>query len=168
MKLSIIAAIGPNRELGKDNKLLWQIPDDLKHFKKITENHVVIMGRKTFQSLGKALPKRANIVITSDQNFKAENIQVVHSLEQAIEVAKNSGENEAFIIGGGQIYKQAIELADKLYLTLVEARLPSLRSGISGQADTFFPDYSEFKKIISEEKQQDEKYFFSFLELTRG
>lgn len=129
MTISIIAAIGPKRELGKNNRLLWHIPEDLKRFKKITNGHTVIMGRKTFESIGKPLPNRTNIIVTRDGNFTAANYLVTHSLNEAIEMAKKHGETEAFIIGGGQIYEQAIGIADKLYLTIVKGDFT---------ADTFF------------------------------
>ena len=154
--MSIVAAIGSNRELGKDNKLLWHIPEDLKRFKKLTLNHPVIMGRKTFQSVGKPLPGRTNIVITRDYNYQAEGCLVTHSLEEAIKLAKTKETQEIFIIGGGQIYQQAINIADKLYLTVVKGGF---------EADTFFPDYSRFKKIISQENLEENKFYYTFLEL---
>lgn len=158
MTISIIAAIGKNRELGKNNKLLWNIPEDLNHFRKITAGHAVIMGRKTHESIGRALPKRINIVITRDSNYKSEVCTVCTSLNEALDFAKKSGETEAFIIGGGEIYKQAIGLADKLYLTLVDG---------SFDADTFFPEYPEFNKVVSKEIHHDENYNYTFLELIR-
>lgn len=175
MTVSIIAAIGKNRELGKNNKLLWNIPEDLNHFRKVTAGHAVIMGRKTHESVGRVLPSRINIVITRDSNYgilsdgvplprkagrvnESEGCVVCGSLNEAIEVAKKSGEKEVFVIGGGEIYKQAMSLADKLYLTLVDG---------SFDADTFFPDYSEFKKVKSFENHKDENYNYTFLELTR-
>ncbi len=154
--ISIIAAIGENRELGKDNKLLWRIPEDFKRFKELTTNHPVIMGRKTFESIGKPLPNRTNIIITRDKNYKQKNCFVVHSLEEAIDLAKTKDDNEIFIIGGGQIYKQAINITDKLYLTIVKGRF---------DADTFFPDYSRFKKLILQKESQSNQYKYTFLEL---
>lgn len=159
MTVSIIAAIGKNRELGKNNKLLWNIPEDLKRFRSITAEHTVIMGRKTFESIGHALPNRTNIIVTRDKNYKAEGCIVCGSLEEAIDLAKKTGEEEVFVIGGGEIYRQSISLADKLYLTLVDGTF---------DADTFFPDYSEFKKIVFSEKHKDEKYSYTFLEMERG
>ena len=156
--ISIIAAIGQNRELGKDNKLLFHIPKDLKRFKKITFGHPVIMGRKTFESLGKPLPKRTNIIITRNRNYKAKGCIICHSLINAIEIAQKKSKNEVFIIGGGQIYKQAIKLADKLYLTIVKGEF---------EADTYFPDYSQFKKVIKEEKKESKGYKYMFLELVK-
>lgn len=174
MKISIIAAIGPNRELGKNNKLLWDIPEDLERFRKITKNHVVIMGRKTFESIGKPLPNRTNIVITRDQNYKTPNIVVAFSLEEAINFAKEKSsftkvsedKDEIFIIGGGQIYEQGIKYADKLYLTIVE-EFPAEIKKLTETADTFFPDYSDFKKVISEEKKELKDYKYTFLVLER-
>ncbi len=133
MILSIIAAIGKNNELGKDNQLLWDLPVDMKHFRETTSGHPVIMGRKTFESIGRALPNRRNVVITRDKSYTHDGIEVVHSLEEALQLfAEPQGKPniEVFIIGGAEMYRQAIELADKLYITYVD--------GIF-EADTFFP-----------------------------
>lgn len=158
--INIIAAIDSKRGIGKDNKLIWHIGDDLKRFKSLTQNHPIIMGRKTFQSIGKALPQRTNIVITSDPNFKAENAVVVDSIEEALQKAKESeGFEEIYIIGGGQIYKQALEkdLVDRLYLTLVEGDF---------NADTFFPEYSKFR-VVSSKNHAFDNYKFSFVILEK-
>ncbi len=157
-KISVIAAIGSGRELGKDNQLLWHIPEDLKRFKKLTAGHPVIMGRKTFESLGRPLPHRVNIVISRDRNYQAQGIQVVDSLEKAINLAQSKKNEEVFIIGGGQIYNQAIGLANKLYLTVVEGNF---------EADTFFPDYSDFKKVVFKQCGEYSNYKYTFLELER-
>jgi dihydrofolate reductase len=152
--ISLIACIGKNRELGKDNALIWHIPQDLQRFKHITLGHPIIMGRKTFASIGRPLEGRTNIVVTSDKTFSAVNAIVTSSLEEAIETAKTSpGADELFIIGGGTIYAQAINFADRLYLTIVNETAP---------ADTFFPDYSEFKTIISSETHQYGSLTFSY------
>jgi dihydrofolate reductase len=151
--LSIIAVIGKNRELGKDNDLIWNLPGDLKRFRKITEGHPVIMGRKTFQSIGHPLPKRLNIVISRQKNIPG--VTVVSSLEEAIDQAGN--DPEIFIIGGGSVYAQAIDKADRLYLTVVDAVAPD--------ADTFFPDYSRFTKVISEEPQEENGIRYKYLTL---
>lgn len=157
--ISIIAAIGKNRELGKDNKLLWHIPEDLKRFKQLTLNHPIIMGRKTFESIGRILPNRTNIVVTRDKEKEIEGCIVVSSLEEAIKQAKNKkGNDEIFIIGGGQIFEQALPLVDKLYLTIVDAEF---------EADTFFPAYSEFKKIVFSQKGESEGYKYMFVDLER-
>lgn len=162
MKISIIAAIASeNRAIGKDNKLLWYIPEDLGRFKKLTAGHPVIMGRKTFESLVKPLVDRINIVITSDQDYRADGAIACHSLEEAIKVAFRQAQgkkNEVFIIGGSQIYKQAIDLADKLYLTIVDGDF---------EADTFFPDFSDFKKVVFEKIGHSGQYKYKFVELER-
>ena len=169
-RISIIAAISENRALGKDNKLLWHIPEDLARFKELTTGHPVIMGRKTFESLGRSLPNRTNIVVTRDKMFEIPGVVIARSLEEALETAKreenkenkenrvNKVNREIFIIGGGQIYEQAIKFADKLYLTLVEGEY---------EADTFFPDYSEFKKVVLEEPHESSGYKYKFLELEK-
>src|SRR3989344_3567649 len=136
--ISIIAAIGKNRELGKNNKLLWHIPEDLKRFKQLTFGHVIILGRKTYQSIGHTLLNRTNIIITRNTNFSISGAIITHSLDEALKIAKQKEKEEIFIIGGGLIYKEAINIADKLYLTLVDSTF---------DADTFFPDYSRFKNI---------------------
>lgn len=179
MKISIIAAIGKNRELGKDNKLIWHIKEDLQRFKDLTSGHPIIMGRKTWDSLPfKPLPNRKNIIVTRDKTFNPHLNQnhhnlsnckiceglgcfVVNSLEEALRQAMFAqGNDECFVIGGGQIYKEAIEkkLVDKLYLTIVEGEF---------DADTFFPDYAGFKKVVFEKQSQSEKYKYKFLELER-
>ena len=144
--ISIIAAIDDKRGLGRDGKLLWQIPEDLKRFKRITLGYAVIMGRKTFESIGQPLPERLNIIVTRDRNYQVADCMVCHSLSEAIHEAKSKDQKEIFIIGGGEIYQQAIGTADKLYLTLIK--------GDFG-ADTFFPDYSDFKKISYYKKHQN-------------
>jgi len=157
-KISIIAAAAENQAIGKDNKLLWHISEDLQRFKKITSGHPVIMGQKTFESLDRPLPNRTNIVLSFDKSYKPQGAIVVHSLEEAIKIASEKDSEEIFFIGGGQIYAQAIKFADKLYLTLVEGDY---------DADTFFPDYSEFKKVIFEEPHESAGHKYRFLELEK-
>lgn len=154
--ISIIAAIGTNRELGKNNKLLWHIPEDFARFKKLTLDHPVIMGRTTYESIGKPLSGRLNIIVTRNKDYKVEGCTVVNSLEEAIEKAKEKDSVEIFIIGGGQIYEQGIKFADKLYLTIVKGTFT---------ADTFFPDYSKFNKVIFQQEGQNKQYQYTFLEL---
>lgn len=156
--LSIICAIAQNRAIGKNNQLLWHIPEDFERFRKLTSGHVVVMGENTFKSLGKPLEKRTNIVVTKDPNFKAEGVTVCYSIDEALVKAKEAEKNEIFIIGGGQIYSQTIGLADKLYLTVVEGNF---------EADTFFPDYSEFSSVVYEKQSSDKNYKYKFLELVR-
>lgn len=156
--ISIIAAIGKNRELGKNNKLLWHLPEDMRRFKQLTQGYAVIMGRKTFESLGsKPLTNRLNIVITRDINYKVHTtVKICQSLDEAIKIAKTllPKKSEIFIIGGTQIYQQAMPLADKLYLTIVDACF---------DADVFFPDYSKFTKMISCEEKKSPQFNYRFV-----
>jgi dihydrofolate reductase len=155
MKLSIIVAIGKNNEIGKDNSLLWHIPADMKHFREITEGHTVVMGRKTFESIGKALPKRRNLIITRDKNYKITEAEIAYSLEDALSKIKN--DDEVFIIGGAQIYKQALPLADKLYITHVQIE--------DKDADSFFPEIIPilWNEVSHEEHKSDEKNKFAYI-----
>ena len=159
-KISIIVAVaGSKRVIGTKGGMPWYIPEELKRFKEITMGHPIIMGRKTHESIGKALPGRTNIVITRDFSFKAEDVMVVHSLEEALRLASFAqGNNEVFIIGGGEIYKETLPMADKLYLTVIDKDI---------EGDTFFPDYSEFKKVVSEESRESDGFKYKFLELER-
>jgi len=156
--ISIIVAVGKNRAIGCNNKLLWDIKEDMDHFRQITNGKTVIMGEKTFQSIGKPLPNRKNIVVTLDQNFRSEGVEISHSLEEVLAKYKNSDE-EVFVIGGGIIYKLSLPMTDKLYLTIVD--------DAPTEADTFFPDYSEFKNVVKEEVMDNGQYKFTFVELTR-
>ncbi len=166
--ISIISAIGNNNEIGRKNDLLWNMPADMKHFRETTSGHTVVMGQRTFESLGvgadgtpgKPLPNRRNIVITLDQTFKREGVEVVHSVEELLRLIKAIDE-EVFVIGGGQIYKLMIKHADRLYITHVNASFPD--------ADTFFPEIdSSWKQVSREEHPRDEKnaypYAFSIYE----
>ncbi|MBP8792128.1 MAG: dihydrofolate reductase [Lutibacter sp.] len=154
--ITIIAAIAENNALGKDNQLIWHLPEDLKRFKQTTLNHHIIMGRKTYESLGKPLPNRTSVIITRNSDFKAEGCIVVNSLEAALEVAKNDA--TPFIIGGAEIYKQGILIADKLDVTFVHHQF---------DADVFFPeiDLSVWKEIQRTDCNSDEKnnYDYSFV-----
>ena len=159
-KISLICAVAEkNRGIGKDNRLLWNIPADLKHFKKITLNHPVIMGLKTFEFIGRPLPGRVNIVLSPNPDLKIDDADVCHSIDEAIKFSSQRDDEEIFFIGGGSIYAQAIDLADKLYLTLVKGDYT---------ADTFFPDYSAFDKIISQDSEESNGYKYQFIELERG
>ncbi len=146
-----------NRVIGKGNELLWHIPDDLQRFKNITMGHPIIMGRKTHESIGRALPGRTNIVITRDVAYKAEGCIIVHSIEEALTAATPLAAGEIFIIGGAEIYKQAMLFVTRLYLTLVDS---------DAEGDAFFPQYDEFKTVIKEEQYQenDPPYTFVVLE----
>ncbi len=165
MKISLIASVGKNRELGRGNELLFKIPEDMKMFKEKTTGHVVIMGRKTFESIGRALPNRVNIVVTRTLNLKPQtsDLKFVSSIEEAIELAKTlespPAGGEIFVIGGAQIYEQALPFADKLYLTVVNKTV--------GDADAFFPDYSEFKTVLFERQSRDQNYSYTFVGLAK-
>ncbi len=156
----IVAVAGKKRVIGKAGGLPWHIPEELKRFKEITLGHPIIMGRRTHESIGKVLPGRTNIVISRDSSYKAEGTIIVHSLDEALRLAQGQpGNNEVFVIGGGEIYKQAIALVDKLYLTVIDQEI---------EGDTFFPDYSEFKKVVWESDEQESDGFkYRFLELER-
>jgi len=151
MILSIISAVGKNNEIGMKNELLWNLPADMKHFKETTSGHTIIMGQKTFESIGRPLLNRRNIILTKDESFKQEGVEIVYSVEKLLELLeKTEGKNnECFIIGGGQIYKLFIDIADKLYITHVEETFPN--------ADTFFPviDMTRWKKLKSEPFSKD-------------
>ena len=129
MSLSLIVAISNNNCIGKANELLWKIPADMRHFKETTTGHAIIMGKKTYLSIGRALPNRRNIVITRDPLFSAEGVEVFHSIEDVVSLFKNTPE-EAFVIGGGEIYAQFLPHVQKLYVTHVDGNFPG---------DTFFP-----------------------------
>lgn len=134
MIVSIIAAMDRKAGIGIDNKLPWRLSADLKRFRELTMGHHIVVGRKTFESIGKPLPGRQMIVVTRDRNYRAEGCDVVHSVEDAIRLARERGESEVFICGGAEIYAQSIEIADRMYLTLVDAEVA---------ADTFFPEFDE-------------------------
>ena len=154
--VTIIAAVGRNRALGKNNDLIWHIPADLRRFKSLTRGHHVIMGRKTFESLGRPLPKRTNIIISRNPDYKAEGCIVVDSLERALEEAQ--ADPNPFILGGGEIYRQALPLADLMDLTLVHEDF---------EADAFFPEFDpESWVVISREdhkKDEENPYDYSFV-----
>lgn len=151
MIVSLMVAYSQNRAIGNNNKLLWHLSDDLKNFKRVTSNRCIVMGRKTFESIGFALPKRTNIIVTRNAEYKAQGCVIVASLEEAIQYAKEQGETEVIITGGAQIYEQSISLIDKAYITDVEC--------IIEDADTFFPkvDFESWKKIESFHHPKDDK-----------
>ncbi len=151
--ITIIAAAGENNALGKDNKLIWHLSDDLKHFKNLTKGHHVIMGRKTFESMPKALPNRTNVVISRQKDYVAENAQVVSSLEAALAFAQE--DDRPFIIGGGEIYSQALAFADCIELTRVHDDF---------EADTFFPeiDTTVWREVWRENHDKDDEHAHAF------
>lgn len=157
--ISMVVAIAEkNRAIGRNNKLMWNIPEDLLRFKKITLNHPIIMGRKTFESIGRPLPNRTNIIITRNKAYTVKECIVVNSLQKAIEAANKVETEEIFIIGGGEIFKEALPITDKLYLTLVHGDY---------EGDVFFPDYSEFKTVLFQQEHESNGYKYTYIDATR-
>jgi len=160
--VSIIAAMARNRVIGKDGKMPWHLPGDLKRFKKLTTGHIVIMGRKTYESIGKPLPNRTNIVVTGKADYDVSQAVVVHSLETAISRARQISEchgppKEIFIIGGAKIYEQTMDFADRIYLTHIDAIF---------EGDTYFPEIDGKIWELTESSAQDERglyYLFQTL-----
>ena len=164
MKLSMIAALSTNNVIGRNNDVPWKLSTDLKRFKALTMGHHLIMGRRTYESVGKPLPGRINVVITRQEHYAPAGVTVVHSLEEAIRVAAQGNDAEAFIAGGAEIYEQAMHRADRMHLTRVHAEI---------DGDTFFPDFddvSEWHLTDSEHFDADEKneHPFSFLTYDRA
>lgn len=164
MRVSILAALSTNNVIGRDNDIPWKLSTDLKRLKALTMGHHVIMGRKTYDSVGRPLPGRTNVVITRRDDWSAEGVTVVHSLDEALRVAQQAGDAEPFLLGGAEIYGQAMHLADRMYLTRVHAEV---------DGDTYFPDFddvTEWQLTDAEHFDADEKneYPFSFLTYDRA
>ena len=159
MTISAIVAVSNNRVIGSDNDIPWYLPADLKYFKKTTLNHHIIMGRKTFQSIGRPLPKRTNVVLTRDMFFMATNCLVAHSLDHALNLAADNGETEAFIIGGGQIYELALPLLNRLYITEVDLDIPEDKPVVK------FPvlPEGEWQEVSAEAHTPDEKNEYGYV-----
>jgi len=162
MKIAIVVAASKNLVIGKDNKLPWHLPADLKYFKNLTMGHCIIMGRKTFESIGKPLPGRTNIVVTRNKDYSKEGIIVCSSLEEAYDYANKNNENEAFVIGGAEIINEALKTANKIYLTQIDENF---------EGDTFLApiDTKQWKEVKRTSYSKDEinRYSFSFVELER-
>ena len=160
MRLSMIAAMADNRVIGKDNKMPWHLPADLQWFKKTTLGSPILMGRKTYDSIGRPLPGRLNIILSRNKGLKIEGCTVVNSLDDALNAAK--GADEVFITGGAYLYEKFLENAERLYLTLIDGKF---------EGDTFFPDYTEYQweEIERIDNLADEKnpYPYSFITLER-
>jgi dihydrofolate reductase len=156
--VSIIVATASNNVIGKDNQLIWHLPADLKHFKQLTMGHPILMGRKTYESIGKPLPGRTTVIITRQQDFKADGCIITHSVQEAIEKAKEIDE-QVYIIGGAEVYKEALPLTDCIELTNIHH---------SFDGDTYFPEITEsdWEVISKEEHKPDEKNKFSYTFLT--
>lgn len=163
-EVAAIAAIGRNRELGKDNELLWRIPDDMKRLRMLTSGHPLVMGRKTFDSIiaatGQPLPNRTHVVLTRDSEWVHDGALTAHSIEEAIQIAQKSpGGEQVFIFGGAQIYEAALPFTTKLYLTLIDDER---------EADAFFPDYEqEFTRITFEEVREWEGIQYRWVDMER-
>ena len=163
MIVSIIVAMDRRGGIGKDNRLPWRLSSDLKRFKELTMGHHVILGRKTFESIGRPLPGRKMIVLTRNPQYKPEGCIVAGSVDEALEIAGSAGETEAFVCGGSEIYRSALPLADRIYLTAIDAEV---------QADTFFPNFDRSdwlaKQAGRQEADEKNQYSFSFIELDRS
>lgn len=153
LKVNIIVAAAENNAIGKDNKMLWHLPDDFKYFKKNTVGHSIIMGRKTFDSIGKPLPDRRNIVVTRNQNWVSDEVDVANSLDEVLTYCRD--EREIFIIGGANIYEQTLPLAQKVLLTRVHTNI---------EADSFFPELpqAQWKLTHQEYHPKDDKHAYDF------
>lgn len=149
--ITLIAAIGKNKELGANNKMLWHLPNDFKHFKSKTTGHTIVMGRKTLESLPGILPNRKHIVLTRDKNWRHEQVEVVHSIKEVLALPHNP----LFIIGGGEIYRAFLPYADVLELTRIDATF---------EADTFFPEinFNNWQCTYSEQHEPDEKHRYPY------
>ena len=162
MIISIIVAMDRNRGIGIENRLPWRLSADLKRFRELTMGHHLIVGRKTYESIGKPLPGRQMIVVTRDPDYRAEGCSIAHSLDESIDIAAARGENEVFICGGAEIYREALARAGTLYLTQVDAEV---------DADTFFPemDWTQWieKERISHGADDKNQYSFIFKILNR-
>jgi dihydrofolate reductase len=160
MRISIIVAMASNRAIGHENRLPWHLPADLKHFRHITMGKPIVMGRKTWESIGRPLPGRTNIVVTRDEHYTAEGCLVVHSMQEAMQAAGDS--EEVMVIGGAEFYRQALPYAETLYLTLVEGEF---------EGDAFFPEIDEtgWRAVASESHEPDEKnpHAYRFVTLQR-
>ena len=155
MTISLVVAASENNAIGKNNQLIWHLPNDLKFFKNTTWGFPVIMGRKSFESVNKPLPGRTNIVITTNPDWKAETVIVVNNLKDAIQKAAETNSKQIFIIGGGEIYKQSMDIADSIYITRVH---------VDVEGDTFFPviDESKWKLTSNQDFEADEKHAYSY------
>ncbi len=155
MKISLIAAATENNVIGRNNGLPWSLPDDMRFFVQTTKGHHVLTGRKNLESFGKLLPNRTNIVLTRDTEYEFEGAVIVHELQEGIRIADRNREEELMIIGGGEIYKQALPMANRIYLTRIHTKL---------EGDTYFPEFrsDEWELISSEKHEKDEKHVYAF------
>jgi dihydrofolate reductase len=153
--LSLLVAADEHNVIGKNNQLPWHLPNDLKYFKNLTWGLPIVMGRKTFESIGKPLPGRKNIVITRNKDYQADGVEVVHQIENAIEVARQAGAREVFVIGGAEIFNSVFGKTDRIYLTRIHHRF---------EGDVFFPEVNEstWRLVKQHENQPDEKNKYAY------
>nr|AIA19211.1 Dihydrofolate reductase [uncultured bacterium]AIA19273.1 Dihydrofolate reductase [uncultured bacterium] len=156
--ISLIAALSENRVIGNKGEIPWKIPGEQKRFKDITTPHPVIMGRKTFESIGRLLPNRPNIIITGDTSYSVSDATITHSLPEAIKKATELDREEIFVIGGGKVFEEAISSAGRLYLTIVHTEV---------EGDAFFPEYSDFRNVVYQEDGETGGYRFTYITLER-
>lgn len=159
MKISLIVAASENNVIGIDNDLPWRLPDDMKYFVQTTKGHHILSGRKNFESFGKILPNRTNMILTNKRDYEFEGAYVFHEIEKAVEFARSRGEEELMVIGGGEIYKQFMDQADKIYLTRVHTEI---------DGDTTFPEFKEedWKKVKEVYHPKDERHQYDFTFMT--
>lgn len=152
--ISLIVAIAKNRVIGFNNTLPWHLPEDLKHFKALTTGHHIIMGRKTYESLGRLLPNRVTVIVTRNKSYKVEGALVVHSLQDAIQLCKN--DDEVFIIGGAELYKDGLQVANQLYITEVDLKV---------QGDAFFPEFdlNEWQETVRTAHVNEQGLAFNYV-----
>jgi dihydrofolate reductase len=159
--ISFIVAMDQNRVIGKDNQLPWHLPEDLKYFKKVTIGHPIVMGRKTFESIGRPLPGRENIILTRNETYRPEGCKIINSIDDLKQIS-NDYDEEVFVIGGAEIFKQTFHLADKLYITVIDEQF---------EGDTFFPNFDNEWKLISKMKgikNDKNRYDYYFCEYERA
>lgn len=164
MRLSIICALGRNRAIGRRGGLPWHIPGDLKRFKQLTTGHVIVMGRKTFDSIGRVLPGRTHVIVSRNPAFHPPGTHVCGSVEEALTTAQRLDAEihhagEVFVVGGGQVYEQSLPRADRLYLTIVD--------DVPADADVFFPDYPAFSRVIQRESGEENGIRYELVTLER-
>ena len=160
-QIILIAAIGRNRELGKKGDLTWRLSSDLKRFKELTTGHPIIMGRKTYESIGRPLPNRTNIIVSRASTYAPDGCTVVHSFEAALAAAKDADTEKVFVIGGGEIYREALPFADTLALTRIDAEDP--------EADVFFPEFeNEFEKVSEEPPAEENSIRYQWVTYARN
>jgi len=157
MNVTAIVACSKNRAIGRENQIPWYLPADLRFFKRMTSGHHILMGRKTYESIGRPLPRRTNIIVTRQTNYKLEGCVVVNSLLEGVEYAKKKGETELFVIGGGEIYRQSLAVCNRIYYTEVDAEI--------SDANVFFPklEMTEWNLVAEEGHEKDEKNPFDYV-----